>query len=147
MFKTHKNILDKKEKKDLLAFVKTKIQYLGEDYPGLQTEGDLHTYKELNFFLKKINKHIKPNKINKCWANYTAGDYISWHSHKGIKYSVVYYLKSPQKLGVMFTKGKYGVEYTEGLENSLVIFDGSKTHSMPNSHKKINRYTIALDIL
>ena len=47
----------------------------------------------------------------------------------------------------MFKNGKYGIKYTEGLENSLVIFDGSKVHSMPNSHKKINRYTIAIDII
>ena len=59
MFKIYKNILNKKEQKDLLAFVKTKIQSLGEDYPGLQTKSDLHTYKELNPFLRKINKHIK----------------------------------------------------------------------------------------
>ena len=145
--KTHKNILSKKEQKDLLAFVKTKVQRLGEDYPGLQTKSDLHTYKELHPFLKKINIYIKSNKIDMCWCNYTDGSYISWHNHEGLKYSIVYYLKSPQKLGVMFKNGKYGIKYTEGLENSLVIFDGSKVHSMPNSHKKINRYTIAIDII
>ena len=143
----HKNILTKKEQKDLLAFVKTKVQNLGENYPGLQTGNNLHMYKELNLFLRKINKHIKSNKIDMCWCNYTDGSYISWHNHEGFKYSIVYYLKSPQKLGLMFKNGKYGIKYTEGLENSLVIFDGSKVHSMPNSHKKINRYTIALDII
>ena len=143
----HKNILTKKEQKDLLAFVKTKVQNLGENYPGLQTKNNLHMYKELNPFLRKINKHIKSNKIDMCWCNYTDGSYISWHNHEGFKYSIVYYLKSPQKLGLMFKNGKYGIKYTEGLENSLVIFDGSKVHSMPNSHKKINRYTIAIDII
>jgi len=145
--KIHKNILTKKEQKNLLAFVKIKIEYLGEDYPGLQTKSNLHTYKELNVFLKKINKYVEPDKIDMCWANYTAGDYISWHNHDNTKYSLVYYLKSPKKLGVMFAKGKYGIEYTEGLENSLVIFDGSRIHSMPNSYKKMNRYTLALDII
>jgi len=145
--KTHKNILSKEEQKDLLAFVKTKIQNLGQDYPGLQTKSNLHTYKELNYFLKKINKYIKPNKIDMCWGNYTDGSYLSWHNHEGLKYSIIYYLKSPQKLGVMFKKGKYGIEYTKGLVNSLVIFDGGKVHSMPNSYKKINRYTIAIDII
>ena len=116
--KIHKNILSKKEQKDLLAFVKTKIKYLGEDYPGLQTKRNLHMCKELHPFLKKINKHFKPNKIDMCWCNYTDGSYISWHNHEGLKYSIVYYLKSPQKLGVMFKKGKYGIEYTKGLDNS-----------------------------
>tara|TARA_Y100001937_G_C7014358_1_gene282458 strand:- start:116 stop:562 length:447 start_codon:yes stop_codon:yes gene_type:complete len=146
-FKIHKNILTKKEQKNLLNFVKKKVQYLGEDYPGLQTKGDLHTYKELCPFLKKINKYVQPNKIFMCWGNYTDGSFISWHNHEGLKYSMVYYLKSPQKLGVMFTTGKYGVIYTKGLENSLAIFDGSKVHSMPNSYKKMNRYTIAVDII
>ena len=82
-----------------------------------------------------------------CWCNYTDGSYISWHTHENIKYSIVYYLKSPKKLGVMFAKNRSGIEYTEGLENSLVMFDGSREHSVPNSHKKMNRYTIALDII
>ena len=56
-------------------------------------------------------------------------------------------LKSHKKLGVMFAKNRSGIEYTEGLENSLVMFDGSREHSVPNSHKKMNRYTIALDII
>ena len=47
----------------------------------------------------------------------------------------------------MFAKNKFGIKYTEGLENSLVMFDGSKMHSIPNSYKKMNRYTIALDII
>ena len=147
MFETHKNILTKKEQKDLFNFVKTKLQKLGRDYPGLQTKNDLHTYKELHPFLKKINKHIKPNKIDMCWCNYTDGSYISWHTHENIKYSIIYYLKSPKKLGVMFAKNRSGIEYTEGLENSLVMFDGSREHSVPNSHKKMNRYTIAFDII
>ena len=147
MFKIYKNILNKKQRKDLLVFVKTKIEDLGEDYPGLQTKNNLHMYKELHPFLNKINKHIKSNKINMCWCNYTDGSNILWHNHEGLKYSMVYYLKNPKKLGVMFKNGKHSIKYTEGLENSLVIFDGSKIHSAPNYHKKINRYTIAIDII
>jgi hypothetical protein len=147
MFKTHKNILNKKEQKNLLSFVKTKMKYLGKDYPGLQTKGDLHTYKELNYFLKKIHKYIKPNKINKCWANQTKGDYINWHFHEDIKYSLVYYLHNLENVGVMFRKGLYEIQYTKGLDNSLVIFTGKKIHSVPCFHKKINRYTIAMDLI
>lgn len=143
---THKNILTKKEQKDLLAFVKTKVEYLGEEWPGLQTKNNLHIYKELKPFLNKIKKYIEPNKIRECWANYTKGDYITWHKHDS-KYSIVYYLKNSKEVGVMFKKDKYGIEYTKGPENSLSIFDGSKIHSIPNTYEKINRYTIALEIV
>ena len=47
----------------------------------------------------------------------------------------------------MFQKQNNLIEHTEGIENSLVIFDGSKIHSAPNSEKKINRYTIAMEII
>jgi len=146
MFKLHKNILTKKEQKHLLNFIETKLKYFGEEWPGLQTENNLHTYKELEPFLKKIKKHIEPNTVKDCWANYTEGDYITWHKHDS-KYSVIYYLKNKKEIGVMFKKSKYGIEYTKGPENSLLIFDGSRIHSMPNTYEKIKRYTIALDII
>ena len=146
MFKLHKNILTKKEQKDLLDFIKTKVEYLGEEWPGLQTKNNLHIYKELKPFLNKIKIYIEPNKIRECWANYTEGNYITWHKHDS-KYSIVYYLKNNKEIGVMFKKGKYGIEYTKGPENSLSIFDGSKIHSIPNNYEKINRYTIALEIV
>ena len=46
----------------------------------------------------------------------------------------------------MFKKNNV-VERTKGLENSLVVFDGSKIHSAPDSEKKIQRYTIAMEIV
>tara|TARA_R110000803_G_scaffold154845_1_gene219618 strand:- start:266 stop:718 length:453 start_codon:yes stop_codon:yes gene_type:complete len=150
MFKIYKNILNKKEKNILLAFVKTKVQDLGENYPGLQTYGNLHTYKELNFFLKKINKHIKPYKISMCWGVCSIGNIISWHQHYNCKYSFVYYLHNPNEEGTMFVEpSKYYdfVKYTKGSENTLLKFDGLKRHSMPNSSKKIKRYTISFDVI
>jgi hypothetical protein len=146
MFKLHKNILTKKEQKNLLDFIKIKVEYLGEEWPGLQTKNNLHTYKELEPFLNKIKKYIEPNTIKTCFANYTKGDYIAWHKHDN-KYSIVYYLKNSKEIGVMFKKGKNGIEYTKGPENSLLIFDGNKIHSIPNTYEKINRYTIALNII
>ena len=65
MLETHKNILTKKEQKDLFNFVKTKLQKLGKDYPGLQTKSNLHTYKELRPFLKKINTQLLNKQYQK----------------------------------------------------------------------------------
>ena len=46
-------------------------------------------------------------------------------------------------------KGKYydKVKYSEGNEDTLIKFDGSLTHSTPNTHKNIKRYTIAFDVI
>jgi len=146
MFKTHKNILNKKEKQKILNFAKTKVQYLGEGYPGLQSKNNLHSYEEMSVFIKKIKKIIEPDNIKTCWVNYSTGDTIAWHTHN-CKYNIVYYLFNPSKLGVMFQKENNIIEHTEGIENSLVIFDGSQIHSAPNSDKKFNRYTIAIEII
>ena len=146
MFKTHKNILKNKERKSLLKFVKSKVKDLGPLFPGLQSEPNLHEYKEINVLLTKINKLITPYCIQKCWANYTDGSYITWHKHPS-KYALVYYLYSPENLGVMFLKEHNKIEYTKGLENSIVMFNSNKIHSAPNSPKKINRYTISWDLI
>jgi len=145
-FKKYNNILNKNEKEKILNFVKTKVQDLGEGYPGLQSKDNLHTYKEMDIFINKVKKFIEPNSIKTCWSNYSTGDTIAWHTHN-CKYNIVYYLFNPLKLGVMFKKKNNVVERTEGLENSLVVFDGSKIHSAPNSKKKFQRYTIAMEII
>ena len=143
MFK--KNILNTKEKNKLLKFVKTKVKSI-EGCPGLQTDPNLHTYREMDYFLDKIKNEIKNYHIVKCWANYTDGSYIVWHEHPS-KYSLVYYLYNPENIGVMFQKENDKIEYTKGLENSIVIFNSNKIHSVPNSPKKINRYTISLELI
>tara|TARA_R110000822_G_C14925586_1_gene451935 strand:- start:48 stop:503 length:456 start_codon:yes stop_codon:yes gene_type:complete len=150
MFKTYKNILTKEEQENLFNFAKNKIENLGPNYPGLQSKSNLHIYKELNIFLKKIKKHINSINILGCWVNYTKGDHISWHNHPSSKYSLVYYLHNKDNIGVMFRNMSntdyHLIKYTEGLDNSMVIFDSSKIHSVPNSPKKLNRYTLIMDL-
>tara|TARA_R100000231_G_scaffold127037_1_gene97759 strand:- start:395 stop:850 length:456 start_codon:yes stop_codon:yes gene_type:complete len=149
MFKVYKNILTKDQQKNLLNFVKNKVKKIGPKYPGLQSNNNLHTYKELNIFLEKIKKYIDTNNILGCWVNYTNGDHISWHNHPS-KYSLVYYLHNKDNVGVMFRNmsnmNYYLIEYTEGLENSMVVFDSSRIHSVPNSSKKLDRYTLVMDL-
>ena len=64
----------------------------------------------------------------------------------------MYYLKNPSDIGVMFkdtsiTSYDYDkIIHTNGPENSLVVFDSNKTHSVPNDYKQKDRYSIALEL-
>ena len=147
--KLYRNILQEKERKKLLKFCKTKLENFGDNWPGLQN--NLHTYPEFNLFIKTIlNKHLKNYKVETAWVNYSEGDIINWHSHPTAKKSAVYFLQNPDNLGTIFRNEKYNYDKiisTKGPQNSLLVFDGSKTHSQPYSHKKIKRYTIAVDLI
>ena len=48
--KLYKNILEEKERKKLLRFVKTKVKYWNDNVPGLQTPMNLHTHPETQHF-------------------------------------------------------------------------------------------------
>ncbi len=149
--KLYRDILQEKERKKLLKFCKTKLENFGDNWPGLQSKNNLHTYPEFNLFIKTIlNKHLKNYKVETAWVNYSEGDIINWHSHPTAKKSAVYFLQNPDNLGTIFRNEKYNYDKiisTKGPQNSLLVFDGSKTHSQPYSHKKIKRYTIAVDLI
>ena len=144
--KVHKDILSKKERLKLLKFVKTTVKNLGPNYPGLQSLADLHKHKELKTFLDKIEPIIKGYMIQKCWVNFSCGDYISWHNHPGCDKNIVYYLKNKSNIGTMFKKEGCKVEVKKGLENSLIIFDSNIIHAIP-PHLPEERYSIAIDII
>ena len=142
----HKNILLEKERKNILNFVKSKVKDLGSEYPGLQTDEDLHKSKELLPLLNKIKKYHKNYKIDKCWANYTKGNIIAWHSHSDVDISIVYYLNNVSNLGTMFKKQDDLIEITECPQNSLLIFNSKLVHSVP-IHLEEDRYSIAIDLI
>ena len=149
--KLYKNVLEEKERKKLLKFVKTKVRYWNDKVPGLQTPMDLHTHAETQYFYKKIlQKYFKDMSIQYSWANYSEGDIINWHTHPTSIISAVYFLKNPDSLGTIYRNEKYiydKIISTKAPQNSLLVFDGSKTHSQPYTHKKIERYTIAVDLI
>ena len=149
--KIYKNILTEKERKKLLKIVKTKVKYWNDKVPGLQTPMDLHTHPETQYFYNKVlQKYFKDMSIQYSWANYSEGDIINWHNHPTAKKSVVYFLKNYDNLGTIFRNEKYSydkITSTKCPENSLLIFDASKTHSQPHSPKKIKRYSIAIDLI
>lgn len=149
--KLYRNILKEKERKKLLKFCKTKLEYLGDSFPGLQSKNNLHTFPELNEFIEiLLQKYAKKYNIQACWINYSEGDIINWHNHSNVKLSAVYFLQNPDSLGTIFRNEKYNydkITSTKGPQNSLLVFDSKKTHSQPYSNKKIKRYSIAVDLI
>jgi hypothetical protein len=144
--KVHKDILSKKERLELLKFVKTKTKNLGPNYPGLQSLPNLHEFKQLKTFLDKIKPFMKGYIIKKCWVNFSYGDFICWHNHPDCDKSMVYYLKNKSNLGTMFKKEGCKVEIKKGLENSLSIFDANLIHAIP-PYLPEERYSIAIDLI
>ena len=148
--KLYKNILSEVERRKLLKFCKTKLENFGDNWPGLQSKNNLHSYPQMNTFVNTILKKVKDYKIETSWVNYSKGDFINWHRHPTAKLSAVYFLKNPDSLGTIFRNEKYNYDKiisTKAPQNSLLVFDGSKTHSQPYTHKKIERYTIAVDLI
>ena len=147
----HLNVLNKKEQSSILKLVDKKLTKIpaGPDvsYPGLQTYANLHHYKELKPFIKKLKNYI-PGKftVTKCWGNHTDGGYTNWHLHRS-DLSIVYYLKNKEAIGTIFRINDKIVPI-EGPENSLIIFK-SELHSVPLRKRgtpKINRYSLALEV-
>ena len=149
MSKIFKNILNKKQKNKLLKFIKKEVKDLGSKYPSLQTDPYIHLKDEMKDFIKATVRYVKPYKISKCWALCSQGKFIGWHKHLNARYSFVYYLVNPDKAGTMFLiDEKYGeIKYAKGEENSLIKFEGYRTHSPPNTHKKTKRYTIVFNVV
>jgi|TARA_R100000455_G_C6173159_1_gene53825 hypothetical protein len=144
--KVYKNILLEKERLEILKFVKTKVKDLGPNFPGLQSSPNLHQHKELKILINKIKNITKGYLIEKCWANFSNGDYICWHNHSYCDKSIVYYLKNKLNIGTMFKKEGHNVQVSKGLQNSLLIFDSNLTHSAP-CHLSEERYSIAFDLI
>jgi hypothetical protein len=160
------NVITNKQRIKLLNVLKQKLTVMSEVrdkklvlFPGLQTEGDLDKIKEMQPLLNALKKRLGYNKILSCWGNHTDGSYINWHKHtrkhQGIdenkQEAIVYYLLNPDELGTMFrdhTIPDYDkIYYTKAKENSAIKFNASQIHSVPNSAKKINRISIALDVI
>lgn len=154
------NVLSNKERLKILNFVKPRLtvlidKNLEKSYPGLQTSTDLHTKKEMQNFLLILKKKLGYDKILHCWANHTDGSYINWHKHnidsKIKQEAIVYYLLNPDGLGTMFrdmTLPNYEkIFYTKAKQNSAIKFNSLEVHSVPNSAKKINRISIALNVI
>jgi hypothetical protein len=144
--KFYTDILLEKERLELLEFTEKNVESLGPDHPGLQSFADFHKHEELKILINKIKPFIEEYIIQKCWANLSNGDFIYWHKHDASDKSIVYYLKNKSNIGTMFKKEGHKIEVSEGVENSLLIFDSKLLHSVP-CHLPEERYSITFDLI
>ena len=147
------NVLTEEERIYILNFVNKKLENIFES-PGLQTKPNLHTFKEMDFFISRIKQYIQGYKIYKCWANSSMGDYIFWHQHpKPVVKSLVYYLVNNNNYGTMFRLKREteedpvsNIKIVKCPQNSIYIFDSNLDHSVP-CHLKENRISITMDLI
>jgi len=125
--------------------------YSNYSIPPYQTYTDLfykHQDKQHWQNLHKAFSEISSNLVlTKTWANLSNEENrYTWHHHKDVKLTCVYYLISPYpEFG---TKLENGI-IIEAIENSILFFNGSIIHSianMPSVLGKFNhRYSIVFD--
>ena len=147
------NVLTEEERIYILNFVNTKLESI-HGSPGLQTKPNLHTFREMDFFISRIKQYIQGYKIYKCWANFSVGDYIFWHQHpKPVVKSLVYYLVNNNNYGTMFRLKREteedpvsNIKIVKCPQNSIYIFDSNLDHSVP-CHLKENRISITMDLI
>ncbi len=118
---------------------------------GLQTKPDLHivnTGKHWNNFFNKLNvimKKFNKTNIQKCWAlkiNKKQDPY--YHRHRNTITSVYYLQNDDKNLGTYFKEIDVLIP---GIENSIVVFEGSILHDAVFPEKNLTkpRYTLITD--
>ena len=138
------NILSESERNALLTLIKTKVYNIGKEFPGLQSKPDLHLYPPTYPLLMKIEELLSRKcEIKKCWANYSTGNYTSWHTHPGT-FSVVYMVQNKSGLGPWLKKDTETLK-TKCPENSFIRFENTLNHTAPAANYNIDRYSVAVE--
>jgi len=148
-----KDLISIKERIDL-EFAKNNIVWT---HPLYQTQNDLEIrLKEHKSFINlknkifKIVKTIDKNlKFHSCWCNLSVEDNeYCFHKHK-TKLTCVFYLQSKESCYGLRLKNPSLI--FPAIENSVLIFDGSISHSIEYMPNKIfdnidsHRYSIVFD--
>ena len=126
-------------------------------FPGKQTPYSLH--KDPNFYQPILELQLRAEDILKqrlevvgSWINLTWGKKkdICWHTHthSGVKYSVVYYIKQKPWFsnGTMFRMSNGQERIIRTKQNSMLLFDSTQQHTAPSSPIPFERYTLAMDL-
>jgi hypothetical protein len=145
-----KKVFSSPERKYLLNKIKPYLtkKHNNNTMHGLSTGSDLYQISDFRFYIDKIKTAIEkkckePLTIFKAWCRYTEGDHLNFHNHPPMTLTSIYYLSNPSALGTLIKVP--GRNIVGGKENSLVCFDGSIYHSVPQCSKKIKRYTFIVD--
>jgi len=149
--KIYYNIFSNKERKLIIEQFQPFLTRT-DNYPGLQTKGNLHLFCKYNknFFnpFEKLIKILNTDvSIRRSWINYTDIDisYENWHIHPQSEYKYIpcYMLENPEGIGTWFkVDGK--VYKTRCPTNSLIVFPNYLLHTVPPIVKK-PRYTLSID--
>ena len=162
MYKIHK-VLTNDERKKLIKDVKPflmdseqlQINYNHSyDYPGKQTDSQLHLRPQFSSAIKKIlDKVIKETGIDllvyQSWVKWSNGreDQMNWHSHyplQPVSFASVYYLKTLPFFsnGTLFEDG-----FVQVPQNSMIIFPAHLLHTTPKyPFPFVDRYVMSINL-
>mgnify|MGYP003112113136 FL=1 len=137
-----------------LEFAKGNIVWT---HPLYQTYNDLHkrlkhisSFNKLkNIVIKLVRDINKDLRLTTCWTNLSAeNNAYAFHSHN-TKLTCVFYLQSKQDCyGLRLKKPEI---IFPSIENSIIIFDGSVSHSIEYIPNKVfdsvdsHRYSVVFD--
>ena len=154
-----KNILSNKERKQLLNHSKPLLltgKYLSDktnpDYeypPSKQTLPNLHQSSLIKPIIIKILTRVEKETglktgTDKVWINWNSGkkEEQCWHTHLS-EYAMVYYIKTFP----FFNNGTcFKDKFVRAPQNSLIMFTGNMSHSVPSYPFYFERYTLAMDL-
>ena len=145
------NIISNNERKKLLVDCQDYLHDIGEDFPGLQTQANLHNHYEFFDVIVKMTERVskvvkKDLKPARSWVNCDGGHTknLYWHNHKGYDYSMVYYMKTQPLLrnsGTLFAN-----KFVRVPQNGAIIFPSFLDHTAPTYiFPWTRRYTLAID--
>ena len=162
MYKIY-NVLSNRERKKIIKDVKPLLMDSEQlqrnynhsyDYPGKQTDSQLHLRPQFSSAIKKIlDKVIKETGIDllvyQSWVKWSNGreDQMNWHSHyplQPVSFASVYYLKTLPFFsnGTLFEDG-----FVQVPQNSMIIFPAHLLHTTPKyPFPFIDRYVMSIDL-
>lgn len=162
MYKIH-NVLSNRERKKIIKDVKPLLMDSEQlqrnynhsyDYPGKQTDSQLHLRPQFSSAIKKIlDKVIKETGIDllvyQSWVKWSNGreDQMNWHSHyplQPVSFASVYYLKTLPFFsnGTLFEDG-----FVQVPQNSMIIFPAHLLHTTPKyPFPFIDRYVMSINL-
>ena len=162
MYKIY-NVLSNRERKKIIKDVKPLLMDSEQlqrnynhsyDYPGKQTDSQLHLRPQFSSAIKKIlDKVIKETGIDllvyQSWVKWSNGreDQMNWHSHyplQPVSFASVYYLKTLPFFsnGTLFEDG-----FVQVPQNSMIIFPAHLLHTTPKyPFPFVDRYVMSIDL-
>ena len=153
-FSIVENVFSLKERRLMKKQLCPLVQYRGSNFPGLQSDPDIHHLVKssgfFNFYTKLFDilygyNQSKTVGVVKSWVNLQDKNTVPvWHTHPGSDYTCVYYLVNPEKIGTVIDYNNKIFQY-EMKENSLLILPSTVRHSAPVVKKE--RFTVAIDYI